>query len=58
MIPGGLGVQETSMAAIYSLFGVTVRSALLASILYRVFFYFIPIILSMIAYKLISGDED
>ncbi len=42
MIPGGLGVQEASMAGIYALLGVPLEQAILAAILFRIMYYLVP----------------
>jgi uncharacterized protein (TIRG00374 family) len=47
MVPGGLGVQEGSMAGIYALLGVPLQKAVLASILFRVVYYLIPYLVSL-----------
>jgi uncharacterized protein (TIRG00374 family) len=47
MIPGGLGVQEGSMAATYAFLGIALEQALLAAILFRVVYYFIPFLASL-----------
>jgi uncharacterized protein (TIRG00374 family) len=47
MIPGGMGVQEGSMAGIFALLGVSFDQALLASILFRVVYFFFPYALSI-----------
>jgi uncharacterized protein (TIRG00374 family) len=51
MIPGGLGVQEGSMTGIYALLGVPVRTAVLAAILFRIIYYFIPFLASLGFYR-------
>jgi uncharacterized protein (TIRG00374 family) len=51
MIPGGLGVQEGSMAGIYALLGIPFEQALLASILFRVVYYFVPYFASLGLYR-------
>ena len=51
MVPGGLGIQEGSMAGIYALFGVPLRTAVLAAILFRVVYYFIPFLASLGFYR-------
>lgn len=51
LIPGGLGVQEGSMAGIYFLLGVPFERALLAAILFRVVYYFIPFLFSLPFYR-------
>ncbi|MEJ2210054.1 MAG: flippase-like domain-containing protein [Anaerolineae bacterium] len=50
MVPGGLGVQEGSMAGIYALLGTPFQQAVLAAILFRVVYYFIPYIISLAFY--------
>lgn len=50
-VPGGLGVQEGSMAGVYALLGVPVRVALLAAILFRIVYYFIPFLVSVPFYQ-------
>jgi uncharacterized protein (TIRG00374 family) len=50
MIPGGLGVQEGSMAGIYALLGVPLQQAVLAAILFRVVYYMIPYVVSLGVY--------
>jgi uncharacterized protein (TIRG00374 family) len=47
MVPGGLGVQEGSMAGIYALLGVPFHQAVLASILFRVVYYLVPYVVSL-----------
>ncbi len=50
MVPGGLGVQESSMAGIYALLGVSLQKAVLASILFRVVYYLVPYLVSLAFY--------
>ncbi len=50
-IPGGLGVQEGSMAGIYALLGVPLTSAALAAVLFRVIYYFLPFLVSLGFYR-------
>jgi hypothetical protein len=42
MVPGGLGVQEGSMAGTYHLLGVPLEEAVLVSVLFRVVYYMAP----------------
>ena len=51
MFPGGLGTQEASMAGVFSLLGVAFERGVLASILFRVVYDFIPFIISLFFYK-------
>jgi uncharacterized protein (TIRG00374 family) len=51
MVPGGLGVQEASMAGIYALLGVSFEQAVAASILFRIVYDFIPFFISLVFYR-------
>lgn len=59
MIPGGLGVQEGSMAGVFGLLGVPFDRAVLASILFRLTYFFIPYMVSLGFYwKLLHNRSD
>lgn len=59
MVPGGLGVQEGSMAAVYALLGVPFEQAVLAAILFRAVYYLIPFIISLGFYwRLLRGEGE
>jgi uncharacterized protein (TIRG00374 family) len=49
-IPGGLGVQEGSMAGIFSLLGVSFQTAVLSSVLFRVVYFMTPYAISLVFY--------
>jgi uncharacterized protein (TIRG00374 family) len=49
-IPGGLGVQEASMAGTYALLGIPFAQAALVAILFRVVYDFIPFFISLPLY--------
>ncbi len=51
MVPGGLGIQEASMAGIYALLGISLTRALLSVILFRVCYDIIPFIASWGLYR-------
>ena len=51
LVPGGLGVQEGSMAGIYALLGVHLEHAVLAAILFRILYYFVPYFLILPFYN-------
>ena len=51
MVPGGLGVQEASMAGVYALLGTSFAQAVLASILFRVVYDFVPFFMSLALYR-------
>lgn len=46
-LPAGIGVQEGSMAGVFSLLGVSFGQAVLVSILFRVVFYLVPYVISL-----------
>jgi uncharacterized membrane protein YbhN (UPF0104 family) len=50
MIPGGVGSQDVTMAALLSLFGVNLGIGILAIVLFRVGFYFVPYFVSLVIY--------
>lgn len=50
MAPGGMGVQEGSMAGAYHLLGVPLEQAVLVSLLFRLVFYAIPFGVSLLFY--------
>jgi uncharacterized protein (TIRG00374 family) len=50
MVPGGLGVQEGSMAGVYALLGTPFRQAILAAILFRIVYYLVPYVVSLAFY--------
>ncbi len=51
MVPGGLGIQEGSMAGIYALMGVRLEQAVLAAILFRLLYYLFPYFLILPFYN-------
>ena len=51
MVPGGLGVQEGSMAGTYHLLGVPLEEAVLASLLFRTVYYMAPFAVSLAFYR-------
>jgi len=56
MIPGGLGVQEGSMAGIFALLGVAFDRAVLASVFFRVLYFFVPYLISLTLYRGLLRD--
>jgi uncharacterized protein (TIRG00374 family) len=55
MIPGGLGIQEGSMAGIFYLFGIPLEQATLASVLFRIVYYLVPFALSALLARRLAG---
>ncbi len=51
MVPGGLGVQEGSMAGTYHLLGAPLEEAVLVSVLFRVVYYMAPFGVSLAFYR-------
>ncbi|MGD0728331.1 MAG: flippase-like domain-containing protein [Spirochaetia bacterium] len=50
MIPGGLGIQDGSMAGIYAMLGTPLEIAVLAAILFRVVYYLLPFVIGLVIY--------
>ena len=50
MLPGGVGVQDGSMAGVYALLGVPFGPALLAAVLFRVTYYLMPFAFGLAVY--------
>jgi uncharacterized protein (TIRG00374 family) len=47
LIPGGLGVMEGSMAAVFASMGVPFETAVVAVLLFRLTYYILPLLLSL-----------
>lgn len=56
-IPGGIGIQESSMAGIYALFGVPLGVVVVAAVLFRIIFYLLPFAVSLMVYFFIKKSE-
>ena len=50
VVPAGLGVTEGSLAGVFSVLGVDINHALVAALLFRVIFFFIPLAVSTVMY--------
>ena len=48
VVPGGLGIMEGSMAALYVSLGIPLEEALVALLAYRVIYYFLPFGVSLV----------
>ncbi|MCX8072402.1 MAG: flippase-like domain-containing protein [Candidatus Binatia bacterium] len=51
LIPGGLGVMEGSMAAIFASLGVPFEAAVVAVLLFRVAYYLLPLVISVFFFR-------
>ncbi len=49
-IPGDMGVQEATMAGVFALFGVPFSEGVIAAILFRIVYYFVPFVISLAFY--------
>lgn len=49
-LPGGVGVQEGTLTGVAMLFGATFEQAILAALLFRVIYYFVPYAISPLFY--------
>ena len=47
MVPGGVGIQEGTIAGTYHLLGMPLEEAVVVSVLFRVVFQLIPLALSL-----------
>lgn len=47
LIPGGLGIMEGSMAAVFASLGVPFETAVVAVLLFRVAYYLLPLLISL-----------
>jgi uncharacterized protein (TIRG00374 family) len=57
LFPGGLGIQEASMAGVLALFGIPLEKAVLASVLYRLVYSIVPYLVSLGFYRQILRRE-
>ncbi len=51
LIPGGLGVQEGSMAGVYAFLGIPLSEAVAVATLFRAVHYFVPFLASLLLYR-------
>lgn len=58
MVPGGLGVQEGSMAGVFALLGTPIEQAVLAALLFRVIYFLLPYFASFGFYGRLMGPTD
>jgi hypothetical protein len=58
-VPGGLGVMEGSMAAIFTSLGVPFETAVVAVLIFRFAYYVVPMIVSMFFFRrmLVQGTR-
>ncbi len=48
LVPGGLGIMEGSMAAVFSSFGVPLETAVVATVIFRASYYILPLALTLL----------
>jgi hypothetical protein len=63
VLPGGLGVMEGLLTVTYAHFGIPAEKALVAALLFRLFYFIIPLGLSAVLYldtmkRLMKGDYE
>ncbi|GBD27352.1 Phosphatidylglycerol lysyltransferase [bacterium HR30] len=58
LIPGGLGVMEGSMAAIFVSLGVPFETAVVAVLLFRVAYYLLPLVISVFFFRNMMGQTE
>lgn len=54
LIPGGLGIMEGSMAAIFAGLGVPYETAVVAALVYRCAYYLMPLFTSLFFYRMFT----
>jgi uncharacterized protein (TIRG00374 family) len=47
LVPGGFGIMEGSMAAVFAAFGVPLETAVVATVIFRVSYYVLPLLLTL-----------
>ena len=57
MVPGGLGIQEGSMAGAYHLLGVPLEQAVLVTVLFRLGYYMVPFSVSLLFYRSVMRER-
>ncbi|HUE38970.1 MAG TPA: flippase-like domain-containing protein [Candidatus Binatia bacterium] len=48
LVPGGLGIMEGSMAAVFAAFGVPLETAIVATVIFRASYYLLPLVASLL----------
>ncbi len=48
LVPGGLGIMEGSMAAVFAAFGVPLETAVVATVIFRASYYVLPLALTLL----------
>ena len=59
LVPGGLGIMEGSMAAVFAAFGVPLETAVVATIIFRASYYLLPLAISLLFLRpmLVAGHS-
>lgn len=56
ILPGGLGAMEAAMTASFSRMGIDTAAAITASLIFRIFYYIIPGVISIFVYWLLKSS--
>lgn len=51
LVPGGLGIMEGSMAAVFAAFGVPLEPAVVATIIFRLSYYVLPLLVTLVFFR-------
>ena len=51
LVPGGLGIMEGSMAAVFAAFGVPLEMAVVATVIFRVSYYVLPLVITLAFFR-------
>lgn len=55
LVPGGIGVMEGSMAAVFAGLGVTLEAAVVATLIFRICYYVVPLLLTLFFWRDVVG---
>ncbi len=51
LVPGGLGIMEGSMAAVFAAFGVPLEPAVVATVIFRMSYYVLPLLVTLAFFR-------
>jgi glycosyltransferase 2 family protein len=51
LVPGGLGIMEGTMAAVFAGLGVPLEAAVIATLIFRLSYYVVPLLVSLVLFR-------
>lgn len=58
LVPGGLGIMEGSMSAVFASLGVPLESAVVATMIFRLSYYVIPLLVTLVLFRRMMSVSD